>query len=125
VNRVSKFTGDGTFITTWGAYGSGPGFFITPLGLAVDSNNDVYVIDHHNFRIQKFTSDGVFLGMWGEHGEGPGEISDSHGMAIDSRDNLYFLSHTSEPMEGYVQKYVHRPSAVHAATWGRVKTLYR
>ncbi|HEX6687934.1 MAG TPA: hypothetical protein VF085_04630, partial [Solirubrobacterales bacterium] len=53
-----------------GTEGSGAGQFqfISPQGVAVDSEGDVYVLDRgapSNQRVQKFDSEGHFLRMWG------------------------------------------------------------
>lgn len=42
------------YCTQWGGYGSGPGQFIDPSGVAVDAGGNVYVADFGNNRIQKF-----------------------------------------------------------------------
>jgi DNA-binding beta-propeller fold protein YncE len=46
-NEVQKFTLDGIFITKWGSYGKGNGEFDGPSGIAVDSDDNVYVTDLH------------------------------------------------------------------------------
>jgi hypothetical protein len=53
-HRIQKFTSSGTFLTKWGASGSGDGQFDFPLGVAVDTSGNVYVADNGNRRIQKF-----------------------------------------------------------------------
>jgi len=44
----------GTFITKWGANGSGNGRFSYLEGITVNSSGNVYVADTSNYRIQKF-----------------------------------------------------------------------
>ena len=39
---------------TFGSHGSGNGQFYNPVGVAVDKNGYVYVVDKDNHRIQKF-----------------------------------------------------------------------
>ena len=51
-NRVSVFTSDGQFVTSFGSEGSGPGQFKSPRGVAVDSGGVVYICDLHNDRLQ-------------------------------------------------------------------------
>ena len=44
-----------------GYRGSGDGQFILPLGIDVDSSNDVYVVDQGTSSVQKFSSNGSFV----------------------------------------------------------------
>jgi len=37
-----KFSADGTMLLEWGQYGSGPGEFIVPHAIALDSEGNVY-----------------------------------------------------------------------------------
>ena len=79
-SRIQKFTKEGELITKWGAEGSGDGQFrfydnrypgmSNFIGIAVDANGYVYVVDNGNYRIQKFTSNGEFIGKWGGEGTG-------------------------------------------------------
>ena len=53
-HRVSVFTSEGKFLTSFGTTGSGSGQFNYPRGTSVDKNGVVYVADHSNNRIQIF-----------------------------------------------------------------------
>ena len=53
-HRVSVFTSEGQFVTSFGSRGEGPGQFACPRGLAVDSTGVVYVCDYNNSRVQLF-----------------------------------------------------------------------
>ena len=61
VARISKFTKDGKFITSWGKLGSAPGEFRTPHALAFDSRGRLFVADRGNVRLQVFDQNGKFL----------------------------------------------------------------
>ena len=52
---VKKFSSSGSYLGNLGTEGSGPGQFSHPVGVAVDSANNVYVVDCDNYNIQKFT----------------------------------------------------------------------
>lgn len=55
----------------WGRKGSGEGEFFQPMQLAIDSKDNVYVVDRINNRVQKFDNEGNFLTKWGtNHGAG-------------------------------------------------------
>ncbi|HEY9723321.1 MAG TPA: IPT/TIG domain-containing protein [Oscillatoriaceae cyanobacterium] len=65
-------------------------------GVAVDSQGNVFVVDHGNNTIREITSTGVVSTFAGNgtagHQDGSGttaEFSDPWGLAIDSNDNLY------------------------------------
>ncbi|MBX3071405.1 MAG: hypothetical protein KF883_12950 [Thermomicrobiales bacterium] len=62
--RVQVFTPDGTFIRSWGGYGSEPSQFIEPVGIAVGPDDRVYVADSGNGRISVFARDGTPLAQW-------------------------------------------------------------
>ena len=53
-NRVSLFTSEGQFVTSFGRGGEWPGEFNTPAGLALDSSGVLYVCDMLNNRVQLF-----------------------------------------------------------------------
>jgi sugar lactone lactonase YvrE len=53
--RVQQFTGEGRLLRSLGEQqGTGPGEFLAPHGVAVDSRGDLYVVDAYNHRVQKF-----------------------------------------------------------------------
>jgi tripartite motif-containing protein 71 len=54
IDRIQKFTSDGTYLAKWGTQGSGNGRFDYPAGAAVDGSGNVYVADTYNQRIQVF-----------------------------------------------------------------------
>lgn len=50
---------------SWGSSGRGVAEFDKPWGIAIDSKNNVYVVDNNNHRVQKFTNTGNFISSWG------------------------------------------------------------
>lgn len=71
-NRVVKFSRDGTFIKAWGKKGPGPGEFVDPHALAMDSQGRLFVGDRGNSRIQIFDQDGNHLATWTQFGRPSG-----------------------------------------------------
>ena len=88
-NRIQKFSSDGDFITKWGSEGTEDGRFSSPRAVAVDSSDNVYVVDYD--QIQKFNSNGDFLGTWGSWGTGDGQFSYPGSITFDSADNGYVV----------------------------------
>ena len=87
--RIQKFDSNGNFITKWGSEGSEDGQFILPLGLDVDSHENVYVVDQGKANIQKFDSNGNFITKWGIEGDKDGQITTLEDIEIDSFDNVF------------------------------------
>src|ERR1700752_1856232 len=74
-DRIQKFDADGTFLTTWGFYGTANGSFSRPTGVATDFAGNVYVVDSGNNRVQKFDANGAFLAKWGSFGSANGQFN--------------------------------------------------
>ena len=53
-HTVMVYTLDGQLVHELGGKGFDPGSFIGPLGICVDNDGLVYVVDHHNKRVQVF-----------------------------------------------------------------------
>jgi tripartite motif-containing protein 71 len=72
-----------------------PNLFNAPVGVAIDSQGDVYVMDVGNSRVQKFDSSGKFLMMWGSRGSADGQflitLPDDGHLAVDSQGNVFVL----------------------------------
>ena len=93
-NRVQKFDSNGNFITQWGGRGSSDGLFLSPSGIAVDSEGYVYVSDtderiYNSHRVQKFNSNGIFIRAWGGEGRSEGKLYYPKGLAIGSDGLIY------------------------------------
>jgi len=89
------------------AWGSAPGQFNHPKGIAVDPNDVLYVTDYENSRVQRFTPEGYFAGeahslcdgscfVIGDFGK-PEDISvnSTHFYILDRETNLLHVSETS------------------------------
>lgn len=53
-HRIQKFASDGTFLTTFGKEGTGPGAFHYPLAVTVGDDGTVFVTDFGNNRVQEW-----------------------------------------------------------------------
>jgi DNA-binding beta-propeller fold protein YncE len=126
--RVMKFSRDGKYLLQWGKRGNGPGEFMLPHNVVVDSQERVYVTDRDNQRIEVFDATGKYLTEWKETGGVSGmvitndgnivtgavlrdlngkvlgrfpEAQAAHGVAVDASGNVYLAQ-----LSGIVQKYV-------------------
>jgi DNA-binding beta-propeller fold protein YncE len=122
--RIQVFTPEGTLLREWGSHGTEPGQFYQPFGVAVSRSGVVYVADRYNFRVQMFTEDGLLLGQFGSEGSGPGEFLFPYGVAVGgaTAERIY----VSDPYNNCrVSVFGSVPTPANAASWGRIKTLYR
>ena len=49
-------------------------YFTTPISMAIDSNNTLYICDMHNHCLKVFGSTGEYLRTIGRRGQGPGDL---------------------------------------------------
>jgi tripartite motif-containing protein 71 len=80
-----------SFTLKWGSMGTADGQFLSPHGIAIDSQGYVYVGDRDRNDIQKFTSNGTFVKKWGTNASAPGEFNHPYEIDIDASDNLYIV----------------------------------
>ena len=99
--RVSVITVDEEFIRDFGGSGQGDGQFTWPVAIALDKQENVYVVDEWLNRISIFDKEGAFIGKWGTPGKGEGELSSPGGLAFDGDDNVYI----TEELNHRVQKF--------------------
>ena len=116
--RVGKFTigpvpGDEEFVADISHPGDGPGQLIWPAGMALDSQENVYVTDEWLNRVSIFDTDGNFLRDWGVAGSGDGEFNRPSGIAIDQQDILYIVDSRNHRVQTYT------PDGECLSTWGR------
>ena len=65
-HNIFKYDPNGTLLLQWGSKGSGDGEFLRPNGIAIDTQDNIYVLDSSNDRVQKFNNNGTYLGQWGD-----------------------------------------------------------
>lgn len=96
--RIQKFTSNGTRLLCWGSPGSDPWSIGHVEGLAIDSDNYLYV--GAGPHIQIFRPDGTYVMRWGIAGAGEGQINSIKDIAMAPGDTLYVLDDLPLP-EGY------------------------
>ena len=88
-NCVQVFSrNNGTYLRTFGVYGSGPGELSVPVGIHVD-HDYVYVAEGGNNRISAFHTSGAFITSFGRWGSGEGELHGPRGITTDQDGFLY------------------------------------
>lgn len=63
--------------------------FYRIVDIALDTQNNIYVLEYGNKQIQKFNRNGQFLQTIGRRGQGPGEFGSPFQIFIDRSDNIY------------------------------------
>lgn len=81
---VHRFAADGRHLGSWGRPGSGPGEFMTPHAIWVDSADRVLVVDRDNNRVQLFDREGGWLGQWTDFFHPMDICADDQGMLLVS-----------------------------------------
>jgi hypothetical protein len=80
--KSSSLTSPYKLDLSFGGFGLGVGLFDTPVSVAVDDQENMYVVDQGNFRIQKFDRFGIFQFAWGRQGMGDGEFVEQAGPVL-------------------------------------------
>jgi len=105
-SRIESFTTTGAFVNQFGSPGFGPGQFLQPSGVAVNSSGYVYIADTGNSRVQIFSPAGTYVADWPTAGGGP------WGIAVNNTGYIYITASTTNDVEAY------NPSGVLVASWG-------
>ena len=106
--RIGKLTigpipGDEEVIGDFSRPGDAPGELIWPAGIALDSQENVYVTDEWLNRVSIFDKDGNFLQCWGVSGSGAGEFNGPSGIAINPQDVLYIVDSRNHRVQTYTK----------------------
>jgi DNA-binding beta-propeller fold protein YncE len=89
-SRVMMFDPDGHRLGEFGSHGRGPGQFILPSDVAVDSEGYIYVSEYGgNDRISKFTPDRRYLLSFGQPGAGEGELQRPQSLLLPEDGTLW------------------------------------
>ena len=74
-------------INKWG--GPQSAFFKMPAAVAVDKDNNVYIVDQGPIKLKKITAEGRLLTAWGAQGTEFRSLKSTGGVALDSQGNIY------------------------------------
>ena len=75
----------------FGEIGDRAGNFVRPKGIAVDSEDHIYIVDSAFNNFQIFDKEGRLLLFVGDGGTYYGQFSVPAGMAIDKEDRIYVV----------------------------------
>ena len=89
-----------TFVSRFGAKGTGKGQFNCPCGLLYTRSEQLFVCDFRNHRIQVFDKEGKFLHAFGRHGSKPREFNEPHSIAINNdQDKVFITDHNNNRIQ--------------------------
>jgi sugar lactone lactonase YvrE len=114
-HRIVRFNEDGQYLSEFGKRGSGPGEFMQPHALALDSQGRLFVGDRSNNRVLVMTPEGKLIADWPQ-------FSRASGLFIDRNDMLY----SADSESGSVNKAHgawHRGIRIGSAKDGKVMYL--
>ncbi len=114
-STIQVYDSGGNLVDEWGSPGSGSGQFDHPWGIAVDSNDWVYVVDQNNDRVQVLKSDGTLFRAFGTSGDADSNAAFSNpiGIDVDSDGGIYVVD------SGYVKMFGRQDSGFLATgIWG-------
>ena len=104
-SHVKKLSPAGEFIMQFGRWGANDGQFATNSirGIAIDSQDNIYVVDSVNHRIQKFNNNGIFISKIGNgiSGTGNGQLKNPSRVAVDTQDNLYVTDYGNNRIQKF------------------------
>lgn len=89
-HRVVVFDREGNELFRFGELGMGPGQFMLPTDVAVDSQGFIYVSEYGgNDRISKFDADAKYQFSFGDLMSGSAMLQRPSGLAVDEQDNVW------------------------------------
>jgi len=90
------------FLLSWGKKGDKPGEFYSPIGIAINKKDEVFVTDLNNARLQIFTADGKYLGGFDLPRDDPKRKSNqAGGIAIDDQGLIYLSYMVQDKVQVY------------------------
>jgi DNA-binding beta-propeller fold protein YncE len=90
---LKAFDRQGNLLLRFGSFGTQPGQFKQPCGIALDGKGRIFVSDRLNNRIQVFDSTGQFLFQFGSLGQDSGRFNSPTGITI-TPNGLVWVSDT-------------------------------
>ena len=73
----------------FGSFGSMAGQLNTPIAVAINAQNELFIVERCNARISVFSQSGKFLRTWGTHGNKAHELIDPKAIEISETGEVY------------------------------------
>ena len=97
---IVKLARNGSYIMSWGSFGSGHGQFSNPEGIALDAFGDVFVSDSVNNNVQKFTNSGAFVTSWNTWNN-TSVLNHPFGVSVNSTGFVYVVDQGDKRVQIY------------------------
>lgn len=97
--KIKVYTHEGVFVRSVGSYGKNIGQFARPKGIAVDSAENLFVVDAGFENVQVFNNEGKLLMFFGGSYKGPGDMWLPTKVIIDYNNLKYFSKHVDPAYE--------------------------
>jgi tripartite motif-containing protein 71 len=88
-HRIQAFDKDRTFVRAWGSLGTDPGQFIDPVGLAVDADGNVNVLDDKRNVIETYSPKGEVVRTIVAYPDAVGANEGSNDLVVGPNGHLY------------------------------------
>ena len=102
--KIGNVPGDEEHLLNIGKYGDDEGEFIWPAGIALDTDENIFVTDEWMNRVSIFDSQGNFLRCWGEEGMGDGQFNKPSGIAIDNEENVFVVDSLNHRVQKFTKE---------------------
>ena len=93
----------GRLVRTIGSYGTEPGQFLLPLGLAANQQGVIFVSDTTNNKIEKFTSEGRHIAVIGAPGV-KGALTSPEGLALYGDEKIFVADQGNHRIVVFLQR---------------------
>ena len=101
LNRVGVCNIDEEYLFEFSKNGTAPGEFLRGTGIAIDSQNNVFLTDEELNKIIIWSEEGKFITQWGSSGSAPGQLNGPAGIAIDKSDNIFISDQNNHRIQKF------------------------
>ena len=90
----------------------GDGQLRWPGGIAIDSDDRVYITEQHTQKMNVYDESGGLIERWGRYGSERGEFKEPTGIVFDAEDNIYLADAGNHRIQKFTK------DGKHIAMWG-------